>query len=465
MNRFLTQTLVLFVIASACPAADFAPGKETRVDFGNAGFKTDRDSLNLPVYVPKDYDPKKAAPLVLFFHGRGGKPDARMGRWISEDKRYIIVGMEFLKNDGAFFQDVDEQVRFNHHVVKQLGKDLKINPRQIFIGGFSQGGFGTALYGFRRSEVGFYRGYLMMAGGLIARGDLGFMKGEPVLVLHGDKDEVVSYNQGKRAAEALHAAGADVTFITQKGIGHTLDREYVPQIRDWLKKQAEDKRLAGWMRKAKGADPGNLPQAIKYYKMIVGAASSDPMVTRAEERLAEIEEQAGEALAAAEEAAGAERYGEAMTMLKKLRRDYKGTDGAGKALEKLRQLNDDPAVAAKAKAEEADARLARAQQLLDGKKYASALKVFDAVAKRYEGTPAAEKALDKAKAMRADAEIMATLRKESAAKDCKRWLAMARNFINSRRPDAAKPYLDKVIKNYPGTSYADEARKMLADSM
>jgi acetyl esterase/lipase len=42
----------------------------------------------------------------------------------------------------------------------------------------------------------------------------------PFLIVHGDQDLVVPYNQSERLSEALRKVGAQVTFITVKGGGH-----------------------------------------------------------------------------------------------------------------------------------------------------------------------------------------------------------------------------------------------------
>ena len=54
------------------------------------------------------------------------------------------------------------------------------------------------------------------------------------------------------------------------------------------------------------------------------------------------------------------------------------------------------------------------------------------------------------------------LQDAAAEKDCKGWLSMARNFIKSSMPEKARPYLGQVIQKYPDTSYAAEARELLA---
>ena len=456
------------LVAVPTAAAEFTPGRETTIDFGTPAFRSTRGPLKLPVFVPTDYTPRKAFPLVLFFHGRGGKPDTNMMQWITDRKGYVVVGMEYLQEDHTFYADVETQLGFNHHVIRAVSKRVHINPRQIFIGGFSQGGFGTAMFGFRPSEVGTYRGYMMMAGGLGAVRSLGCMRREAVLVLHGDKDAVVSYDSGVRAADALRKAGASVTFITMKGVGHTLDKQYAPEVGAWLRKQSEDKRLVALMRRAKAADPKNMPLAIRSYRQIVASNSADPLVAEAEERLAEIGKQATEALASAIQAVEARRYSKAMLELHRISRMYQGTPAGAEAAGKLKELRADPEVARaareaseKARTQEAAALLAKAKALLAARSYLAADKAFESLAANYAGTPSATEARAQADALRNDPALGPKLRDAAAAADCRRWMTMARNYLNSPRPEAAVPYLKKIIDKYPNTTYATDAQAML----
>ena len=467
MRRLLTATIAVLVVVPAA-AVEFAPGRETIIDFGTPAFKSSRGPLKLPVFVPTDYTPRKAFALVLFFHGRGGKPDTKTMEWITDRKGYVIVGMEYLQEDGAFFSDIETQLGFNHHVIRTVSKQVHINPRQVFIGGFSQGGFATAMFGFRPSEVGTYRGYMMMAGGLGAARSLSCMRREAVLVLHGDKDATVSYENGVGAADALRKAGASVTFITMKGVGHTLDKEYAPEVGAWLRKQSEDKRLAALMRRAKAADPKDMPMAIRIYRQIVDSKSADPLVTRAEERLAEIGKQATEALASAVEAVEAKRYAEAEHKLQTISRVYEGTRTGAEAAAKLRELRADPELARaareaaeKARSEEAAELLAKAKALLKARDYLAADKAFESLAAHYGGTPIATEARAQSDALRNDPDLGPKLRDAAAASDCRRWMTMAKNYLNSPRPKAAVPYLERIIKRYPNTTYAADAEAML----
>ena len=93
MRRLLAITIAVLVVVPAT-AKEFAPGRETTVDFGTPAFKSSRGPLTLPVFLPTDYTPRKAFALILFFHGRGGTPDTRMMQGITGRKGYVVVGME-----------------------------------------------------------------------------------------------------------------------------------------------------------------------------------------------------------------------------------------------------------------------------------------------------------------------------------------------------------------------------------
>ena len=340
-NGLFIACLLALPGARPLAAADFAPGSETVVDFSNDGFESDRPSLKLPVLVPQDYDPKRAFPLILNFHGAGSKPTTWPFSSVTGRRGFVIVGMEHLRNDEDYTVNHREQFRFHRHVIDKISEKVNINRRVIFLGGFSRGGFSTAAYGFHKSEAELYRAYMILGGGISGGvGSLQCLKRKAVLVVHGDQDDVVSYSSGKSAASALQSAGAEVTFITQEGVGHSIDtKRYGPQMLEWLNKQREDRRLVEWTRRAEAADPDKLPVAIKYYKSIAAVASADPLVARAEERLAQIDREAAEALATARQAAHAKRYAEAMRLLSKLSRDYEGTQAALDAAAKLRDAD------------------------------------------------------------------------------------------------------------------------------
>ena len=462
--------LLVLLVTCALRADDFAPGTYTYIDFSNDGFKTDRPSLNLPVFVPADYTPGKAFPLILFSHGSGGTPDTGIMQHVTKQSNYIIVGMEYLRKDESTTRDLDIQLRFNRHVIKRIKEKLNVNSRRIILCGMSRGGFATAGFGFLESEVAIYRAYIVMAGGMSPqpRPFHQFMRDVPVLLVHGDHDTTVAYSYAQTALTTLKAAKADVTLLTMKGVGHTIDMNYAPQMLNWLNEHSADAQLDKWMELALAADPDDLPEAIRYYKHIAGVASIRKVARDAEQRLKQIEDEAGQLLAKAEQAITAKQFDQAIQILKQLSSEYAGTQPADDAEARLEELSEHPQFAeamrkaeAKISVQRADAALKRARQMIAAKDYPEAVEALDDLIATYPATPAAEQAKAEADALRNDPVIGKQLRDGPAAQDCEGWLSIARNLIKNSRADAARPYLEKVVEQYPDTTYAEQARELL----
>lgn len=94
---------------------------------------------------------------------------------------------------------------------------------------------------------------------------------------------------------------------------------------------------------------------------------------------------------------------------------------------------------------------------------AKTLVALDDLASRYPETDAGKAAAKKAKAMRADPKVMASMQGDAAERDCKGWLSMARNFLKAGMKDKARPYLQKVVTEYPKSTFAKEAKQILAE--
>jgi acetyl esterase/lipase len=59
----------------------------------------------------------------------------------------------------------------------------------------------------------------------------------PFLIMHGDRDFEVPFNQSERLYDALKKAGAEVTFIPMKGAGHGFGGpQAMGPVREFLKK-------------------------------------------------------------------------------------------------------------------------------------------------------------------------------------------------------------------------------------
>ena len=98
-----------------------------------------------------------------------------------------------------------------------------LTDRDLALVGFSQGTMMALYVALRRAEaVAALVGY---SGALVGASELtGEIRSRPpVLLVHGDADPVVPYEELARAAAALKAEGVDVTTETRRGMPHSID--------------------------------------------------------------------------------------------------------------------------------------------------------------------------------------------------------------------------------------------------
>ncbi|CAG8559272.1 4023_t:CDS:2 [Diversispora eburnea] len=102
--------------------------------------------------------------------------------------------------------------------------DSGIPSNRIVIGGFSQGAATSLVIGLTSEYP--LAGMMVLSGYLPLKDKIFNMttesnKGIPVLICHGDIDEVVPYEGGKQTHELLKTKGYSVNFKTYPGMGHS----------------------------------------------------------------------------------------------------------------------------------------------------------------------------------------------------------------------------------------------------
>ncbi len=191
--------------------------------------------LQYLLYLPKDYDKKKAWPLVLFMHGIGerghdlnkvkvhGPP-----KLIEAGKSFPFVVVSPQCPDNQWWEPVSLTA-----LLDEVVENYKIDKDRVYVTGLSMGGFGTwslAAYSPQR-----FAAIAPVCGGgdaAIAK-KLGHL---PVWAFHGAKDPTVPIARDQAIVDALKQAGGNVKFTVYPNGGHDVWTETYanPKLYDWL---------------------------------------------------------------------------------------------------------------------------------------------------------------------------------------------------------------------------------------
>jgi predicted peptidase len=208
----------------------------------------DRVTLRHAVYLPRDYDPVRSWPLVLFLHGSGesGTDGARqlsegLGPAILADpQRWPAIVLfpqkptqtaEWEQYEGALLALLDAARR-----------RYAIDPSRIYLTGLSQGGHGSWVLGAR--HAGLWAAVVPICGYAGARrGDPGLpapfagtamelsgaLVATPIWAFHGESDDTVPVGETRTLVKALQAGGGKPRVTVFPGVGHN---SWEPAYRD-----------------------------------------------------------------------------------------------------------------------------------------------------------------------------------------------------------------------------------------
>ena len=166
------------------------------------------------VVTPEGFDPAKSSeklPAVIILHGLGSDAEdmARLAEWpaAARDRHFVAVfpqGVEDSWNAGgccgdATAEDVDD-VAYLDDLIDQLEAHDGVDPRRIYLTGYSNGGMMTYRYACERPD--------RLAGAASVAGtdfDDGCEPSEaiPFIQISGDKDPVVPVLGGKSSLEGV----------------------------------------------------------------------------------------------------------------------------------------------------------------------------------------------------------------------------------------------------------------------
>ncbi len=222
MSFLRSSTLLIMALIGSFAAAEPKAG-----EYANESMAVGGSIRDYRLVVPKTIDLTKPAPLVIAFHGmlidsKDVMPVYTKLNETAQQHQFIIAypnavdkiwgfAPEKIKNDLAMFDAL----------LAKLSAEYKIDADRIFVLGMSNGGYFAHLVGKERSKtiaaVASHSGPLGLQTLLGVKADRKF----PVLIVHGEKDPLLSVVFARENRDKYKKEGHVVKYVELKGEGHT----------------------------------------------------------------------------------------------------------------------------------------------------------------------------------------------------------------------------------------------------
>jgi predicted peptidase len=250
MTKMLLGLLVATVGLAPAGLADEEPQENVRLKMAT-GFLDQTvtvgdETYRYNVYVPPDYTPEKAWPMVLFLHGSGERgrdgllqTEVGIGRAIRRQRERFpaIVVMPQCRENDAWWSGAMTQMVLG--CVNQTARAYRLDPERLYLTGLSLGGGGAWWLGAVLPErfaaivpicaIGETR--MGVQESLIPR-----LAQTPIWCFHGESDTRVPVKEAHEMVEGIKQAGGEIKYTEFPGGNHFIwDRVYDdPKVWEWV---------------------------------------------------------------------------------------------------------------------------------------------------------------------------------------------------------------------------------------
>lgn len=232
--------LLIAIFSIKANAQDYAAFQKQLFIKGN-------DTLPYRLLLPKNFDPNKKYPLVVFLHGsgeRGNDNEKQLAHGAAlflrdsiREKYPAIIGfpqcpeVSYWSNVDVKADSVRRRPVFTFSadgkptlamtmllkLFNQLQDDFKIDKKRIYIGGLSMGGMGT--FEIVRREPKLFAAAISICGGADSS-TAGKLIRPAWWIFHGEKDNIVDPQYSKDMAKAIKNAGGDAMLTLYPDANH-----------------------------------------------------------------------------------------------------------------------------------------------------------------------------------------------------------------------------------------------------
>lgn len=212
------------VLLLAAPALAADPPKAGT--FADETVTVGKDKRTFRLIVPKTVDLTKPAPLVVAFHGMLIDSKDLMPKYTkldatAADNKFLLAFPEAVgKMWGVVPDKVTADLAFFDALVRDVSARYRVDPNRVYVLGMSNGAYFAHLVAKERSKtvaaVGSHSGAL----GLQTLGGVKADRKFPVLIVHGDKDNILNVAFARENRDKYKKEGHEVKYVEVAGMGH-----------------------------------------------------------------------------------------------------------------------------------------------------------------------------------------------------------------------------------------------------
>jgi len=216
-------------MAAGCATTATTTGRDTVAEsmgiatgFINKTVTIDGATHRYAVYVPREYDPGRAWPLILFLHGSGERGDdglrqteGALGRAVRLDPgRWPAIIVMPQCPEGVWWDKAIPQVEKS---LEQTLAEYRVDTNRLYLTGISMGGYATWIFGARHADR--FAALMPICGGGYPE-DAKALASIPIWAFHGAKDDVVLPSESIKMVEAVREAGGKVEYTEFEDADH-----------------------------------------------------------------------------------------------------------------------------------------------------------------------------------------------------------------------------------------------------
>jgi predicted peptidase len=216
-------------------AQPVAGSMRSGIEIRSYRFEPTGQQMKYGVFLPRKLDKKTPAPLVIALHGYGGQPESilstfapaagKHGYIVAAPMGYTRGGWYGFSRDGVEPVDSETARRSELDVMNVLDimrATYNIDPRRIYIAGHSMGGLGAVYLAVKHPQI--WAAVAAMSPGFTPEAlkvqGLGVYAAAPVIVEHGDQDELIPAELVRNWVAGVKARNVTAIYNEYRGGGH-----------------------------------------------------------------------------------------------------------------------------------------------------------------------------------------------------------------------------------------------------